>query len=151
MTSQVDAINRVDFKSVKLLDAYINIDIIEVTGNMHNTFPMLVGNAPYNDVNVRRALKYAVNRQEMVDKILLGHGAVGNDHPIGPANQYFASDLEQTEYDPDKAKFYLKEAGLSSLDVNLSVSDGAFAGAVDAGQLYPVSYTHLTLPTICSV
>ena len=99
MTSQVDAINRVDFKSVKLLDAYINIDIIEVTGNMHNTFPMLVGNAPYNDVNVRRALKYAVNRQEMVDKILLGHGAVGNDHPIGPANQYFASDLEQTEYD----------------------------------------------------
>ena len=72
----------------------------------------------------------------MVDKILLGHGAVGNDHPIGPANQYFASDLEQTEFDPDKAKFYLKEAGLSSLDVNLSVSDGAFAGAVDAGQLY---------------
>ena len=136
MTSQVDAINRVDFKSVKLLDAYVNIDIIEVTGNMHNTFPMLVGNAPYDDVNVRRALKYAVNRQEMVDKILLGHGAVGNDHPIGPANQYFASDLEQTEYDPDKAKFYLKEAGLSSLDVNLSVSDGAFAGAVDAGQLY---------------
>ncbi|MEL0133577.1 MAG: peptide ABC transporter substrate-binding protein, partial [Rhodobiaceae bacterium] len=54
----------------------------------------------------------------------------------GPANQYYAADLEQTEYDPDKAKFYLKEAGLSSLNVDLSVSDGAFGGAVDAGQLY---------------
>ena len=121
MTSQVDSINRVDFKSVKLLNAYINIDILEVTGNMHNTFPMLVGNAPFNDANVRRALKFAINRQEMVDKILLGHGAVGNDHPIGPANQYYAADLDRLAYDPDKAKFYLKEAGLSSLNRSVCI------------------------------
>ena len=42
--------------------------------------------------NVRKALKYGIDRQEMVDKILQGHGMVGNDHPIGPANQYLASD-----------------------------------------------------------
>jgi peptide/nickel transport system substrate-binding protein len=101
---------------------------------MQYTFPMLVGSAPFDDVNVRKALKWGVNRQEMVDKVLLGHGAVGNDHPIGPANQYVAKDLPQTEYDADKAKFYLKKAGLTSLNVDLSAADAAFGGALDAAQ-----------------
>ena len=51
---------------------------------------MLTNQAPFDDINVRKALKYGMNRQEMVDKILQGHGMVGNDHPIGPANQYLA-------------------------------------------------------------
>lgn len=136
MTGQVDAVNRVDFKTVPLMKANPNVEIIEVTGNMHNTFPMLVNNEPFNDVNVRLAVKYACNRQEIVDKVLLGHGAVGNDHPIGPANQYYAADLPQISFDPDKAKYYLNKAGMSNLTLDLHVSEGAFAGATDAGQLY---------------
>ncbi|ETA52953.1 ABC transporter substrate-binding protein [Ponticoccus alexandrii] len=139
MTAQVDAINRIDFKTEALLKANPMIRIHEVTGNQQFTFPMLTDIAPFNDVNVRRALKHSINRQEMVDKILLGHGRVGNDSPIGPANQYFNAEMEQTTYDPDKAKFYLKEAGLSSLDIDLSASSAAFDGAVDAAQLYQAS------------
>lgn len=139
LTAQVDAINRIDFKTEALLKANPNTRIVEVTGNQHYTFPMLSKAAPFNDVNVRRALKYGINRQEMVDKILLGHGRVGNDTPIGPANQYYAGDMEQLAYDPDKAKFYLKEAGLTSLEVDLSASNAAFEGAVDASQLYQAS------------
>jgi peptide/nickel transport system substrate-binding protein len=139
MTGQVDAINRIDFKTEALLRANPALRIQEVTGNQQYTFPMLTDTAPFNDVNVRRALKYGINRQEMVDKILLGHGAVGNDTPIGPANQYYAADLEQLEYDPDQAKFYLQQAGLDSLDIDLSASNAAFEGAVDAAQLFQAS------------
>ena len=139
LTGQVEAINRIDLKTEALLKANPAVRIQEVSCNQQYTFPMLTNVGPFNDVNVRRALKYAVNRQEMLDKILLGHGRVGNDTPIGPANQYFAADMEQTTYDPDKAKFYLKEAGLSSLDVDLSASNAAFEGAVDAAQLYQAS------------
>jgi peptide/nickel transport system substrate-binding protein len=139
MTGQVDAINRIDFKTEALLKANPALRIQEVTGNQHYTFAMLTDNAPFNDVNVRRALKHGINRQEMVDKILLGHGAVGNDTPIGPANQYFHSEMDQLEYDPDKAKFYLKEAGLDSLDIDISASNAAFEGAVDAAQLFQAS------------
>ncbi len=139
MTGQVDAVNRVDVKTEALLKANPNVNIFEVTGNQHYTFPMQTGLDPFADMNVRRALKHAVNREEMVDKILLGHGKVANDHPIGPANQYFASDLEQNSYDPDKAKFYMKEAGLDSLKVDLSAANAAFAGAIDAAQLYQAS------------
>jgi len=88
---------------------------------------------------VRKALKYGINRQELVDKILFGHGAVANDTPIGPANQYFNTDMEQLAYDPDKAAFYLKEAGLDSVSIDLSASNAAFEGAVDAAQLYQAS------------
>ncbi len=139
MTGQVDAVNRVDFKTEPLMRANPNVMIFEVTGNQHFTFPMLTNVAPFNDVNVRKALKFAVNRQELVDKILLGHGAVANDHPIGPANQFYARDLPQNSYDPDKAKFHLKEAGMENLTIDLSASDAAFPGAVDAAQLYQAS------------
>ncbi len=139
LTGQVDTIDRVDFKTEALLRANPMVRIQELTGNQHFTFPMLTNVSPLDNVNVRKALKYGVNRQEMVDKILLGHGRVGNDSPIGPANQYFADDIEQLSYDPDKAAFYLKEAGMDSLDLDLSASSAAFAGAVDAAQLYQAS------------
>jgi len=139
MTGQIDAANRVDFKTEPLMRANPNIEIFEVTGNQHYTFPMLTNVSPFDNMAVRKALKHAINRQEMVDKILLGHGAVGNDHPIGPANQYFAADLEQNAYDPDMAKKILADAGVSDVSVQLSASDAAFSGAVDAAQLYQAS------------
>ena len=139
MTGQVDTINRIDFKTEALLKANPALRIQEVTGNQHYSMPMLTNVAPYDDVNVRKALKYGINRQELVDKILLGHGAVGNDTPIGPANQYYHADMEQLSYDPDKAKFYLQQAGLDSIDIDLSASNAAFEGAVDAAQLFQAS------------
>jgi peptide/nickel transport system substrate-binding protein len=139
LTGQVDAINRIDFKTEALLRANPMIRIQEVTGNQHYTFPMLTNVDPFSDVNVRRALKYGINRQELVDKILQGHGLAASDTPIGPANQYYHAEMEPLTYDPDKAKFYLKEAGLTSLDIDLNVSDAAFNGAVDSAQLYQAS------------
>ena len=136
LTGQVDAINALEKKTIPLLKANPSITIIEVTGNLQYTFPMLVAVEPFNDINVRKALKYGCNRQEMVDKILQGHGAVGNDSPVGPANQYFAADLPQIEYDPDKSKFFLKKAGMTSLNIDLSTAEAAFSGAIDASLLY---------------
>ena len=58
-TGQVDVVNRVDFKIEPLLRANPNIEIFEVTGNQHFTFPMLTNVAPFDDVNVRKAVKHA--------------------------------------------------------------------------------------------
>lgn len=139
MTGQVDAINRVDTKAEALYNANPNVEIFEVTGNQHYTLPMLTNVEPFNSLEVRQALKHAINRQEMVDKILLGHGAVGNDHPIGPANQFYAADLPQNDYDPEKAKSLLKKAGMDGLKVDLSAANAAFPGAIDAAQLFQAS------------
>ncbi len=136
VTDEVDVINRVDLKTIKLLQRNDAIQIFEVTGNQHYSYPMITTQAPFDNNDVRLALKYAFDRGEMVQKILQGHGAPGNDHPIGPANQYWHQDLEQREYDPDKAKFHLKQAGLENLKIDVSAADAAFPGAVDATVLY---------------
>ena len=135
ITGEVHAIDRVDLKTAQLLGRRPGIEVHSIAGTQHYTFPMRTQTAPFDDNNVRLALKHAIDREEMVEKILFGYGVVGNDHPIGPGQRFFAKDLEQRVYDPDKAKHYLMQAGMDSLSVSLSVADAAFAGAVDAGAL----------------
>ncbi|MGB3314923.1 MAG: ABC transporter substrate-binding protein [Albidovulum sp.] len=136
ITGEVDVIDEVDRNTVGLLANAPGVTILPVTGTQHYVFPMDTTQAPFTDNNVRQALKYALDRQEMVDKILGGYGSVGNDHPISPANRFYNPDLEQHTYDPDKAKYYLKQSGLDSVTVQLSTADAAFTGSVDAAVLY---------------
>jgi peptide/nickel transport system substrate-binding protein len=135
ITGEVDLIDQVDPAAIDMLNSRGAAKILSISGNAHYCFPMDARAAPFSDNNVRLALKYAVDRQELVDKILAGHGSVSNDNPIGPANRYFNAEMEAKTYDPDKAKYYLQQAGLSSLEVTLSVANAAFAGAVDSGVL----------------
>ena len=139
VSGDVDAIDRLDLKTVGLLGRKPGVNIHSIAGTAHYTMPMDVRKAPYDDNNVRQALKYGINRQELVDKILFGYGSVGNDHPIGSGQRYYNSELEQKTYDPDKAKWYLQQAGVDNLQVNLSSSDAAFGGAVDAAVLFQAS------------
>ena len=134
-TGEVDVMDRVDLKTAHLLGRTSGIKVEETTGTKHYTFPMRTDTPPFDDNNVRMALKHAVNREEIVEKVLFGHGVVGNDHPIAPSNPFHAATLEQRTYDPDKAKFYADKAG-GSIKVQLSAADAAFPGAVDAAVLY---------------
>lgn len=123
-------------KTVHLLKRNNNIKVTKNTGTQHYTLPMNAGIAPFDNVDVRLALKNAIDREALVKTVLRGYGAVGNDHPIGASQMYFNKDLKQRVYDPEKAKFHLKKAGMSSLDVTLSAADAAFAGAVDTAVLF---------------
>ena len=135
-TGEIHAMDRCDLKTVHLLKRNKNVEISQTTGTQHYSIPMITTVAPFDDNNVRMALKHAIDREALVKTILRGYGQAGNDHPIGPANKYFNKELAQRQYDPDKAKSYLKKAGMSSLKVDLSAADAAFAGAVDAAVLY---------------
>jgi peptide/nickel transport system substrate-binding protein len=135
MTGAVELIDQVDPAAIDLLSARGGNRILSISGNAHYCFPMNATIPPFDDNNVRLALKYAFDRQELVDKILAGHGSVANDIPIGPANRYFYADLEPKTYDPDKARYYLQQSGLSSLAVTLQAANAAFSGAVDAAVL----------------
>ncbi|MFT7674092.1 MAG: peptide/nickel transport system substrate-binding protein [Gammaproteobacteria bacterium] len=135
MNGEVDAINRVDPKTVHLLKRVQSLNILETTGTLHYTFPMRLDAKPFDNYDFRMAVKLSVDREQLVQKILLGHGAIGNDHPISTANAYHNSDLEQRKYDPDKARYHLKKAGMEGVEVDLGTSEAAFAGAVDAALL----------------
>ncbi len=135
-TGQVDAINRCERKTVHLLEKVPGIKVIKSNGTKHYTVPMITTMKPFDNNDVRLALKYAVDREQLVKTVLRGYGYVGNDHPIGRNQRFFAKDLPQRKYDPDKAKFHLKKAGLADYTFKLHTSDAAFGGAVDAAVLY---------------
>ncbi|WP_343563639.1 ABC transporter substrate-binding protein [Kiloniella sp. b19] len=136
VTGEIDAIQSAEYRTLSQLERSNHVSIESISGGFHPTFAMQTGMAPYNNRDVRLALKYGIDREAMVKRVLRGHGIVANDHPVAPTMPYFDPDLEQRTYDPDKARYHLSKAGLESLDVSLSVSDSLFAGAVDAVTLY---------------
>ena len=136
VTDEIDVIDRVDLKTVHFLENNDTLEVLDVTGTLHYDFPMRTDTAPFDNNDVRMALKYAIDREEILQKVLRGYGALGNDHPISPAYRYFDHTLEQRAYDPDKAKFHLKQAGMENLKVTLSSSEAIFTGAIDAILLY---------------
>jgi len=136
LAGEIHAMNRVDRKTVALLKRNPHIQIVRAAGGQHYPFLMNCEKGPLTDNNIRLALKYAADREQILKIVLRGFGSIGNDHPIPKTDRFFNKELAQRPYDPDKAKYYLKQAGLSSFKIDLSTSDAAFAGAVDAAVIY---------------
>lgn len=134
-SGNVDYIDRPDLKTVSLLKRNPGIEIEQVTGFGHYVAPMNTTMAPFDNKDVRLALKYAIDREELVKKILLGFGSAGNDNPLSKSIKYAIDPEPRHVYDPDKAKFHLKKAGLNSLKIDLSASEAAFSGSLDTAVL----------------
>ncbi|ESR26957.1 ABC transporter substrate-binding protein [Lutibaculum baratangense] len=137
-SGQVHFINRVEPKTVDLLQRSPNVQIQSTSGRGHYVFIMHCNTAPFDNNDLRLALKYAMDREKMVETILRGFGQVGNDYPINETYALAPDDIEQRVYDPDKAKFHFEKSGHEG-PVLLRTSDVAFPGAVDAAVLYQES------------
>ncbi|HTN97253.1 MAG TPA: ABC transporter substrate-binding protein [Nordella sp.] len=135
---EVDIINRVDSRSAARLQSSGKAKVVSSPGRTHYCFVMDTRIAPFNDVNVRLALKHAIDRDAILRLALAGYGTLGNDQSIPGSDPFFAT-LPQHPYDPEKAKYYLGKAGLTKLAIDLSAADGAFAGAVDMALLFQQS------------
>ncbi|MCL2897993.1 ABC transporter substrate-binding protein [Brenneria tiliae] len=138
-------INRVNPRVVSRIERMPNLQLLRTRDGFIFTFPGLGNVAPFDSLDGRLALKYAIDRQQIVDTVLGGYASVANDNPIFPSNRYFAKDIPQRPYDPEKAQFHWKKAGFKGPLV-LSVADAGFPGAVDAGQLYQASAQRAGIP-----
>lgn len=134
-SGQAHLVNRVDAKTVSLLKRDANVQILRSPAWAHYTLPMHCDKAPYDNRDLRMAMKLAYDREQMLSQVLRGFGSIGNDTPIAPTNPYFNAELAQRGYDPDKAKFHYKKSGHEG-PLRVHTSDAAFAGAVDAAVLF---------------
>jgi peptide/nickel transport system substrate-binding protein len=135
ISGSVHLVNRADPKTLSLLQKNKQLAVHEISGAGHYTLPMMCDVPPYNNKDVRLALKYAVDREALLKRVLLGHGKIGNDQPIASFDPEYAADIPQYKYDPDKAKFHWKKSGYNG-PIVLSIADAAFTGAVDAAQIF---------------
>ncbi len=134
---QVHMINRIEPKTVSLLKNMPRVTIRNISGRGFYPFNMFCDTAPFDNKDLRLALKYAMDRETMIERILRGYGSVGNDTPINKAYPLYEK-IEQRAYDPEKAAFHFKKSGHDGA-VLLRTSEVAFPGAVDAAVLYQES------------
>jgi peptide/nickel transport system substrate-binding protein len=139
VAGEIHYLHRADFKTLDFLKQNPDIVIFEVTGYGHYIFVMNVTQPPFDNADVRNAIKHSVNREEILQKVFQGHGVVGNDNPIAPTVKFAINPEPKHGYDPAKAKELLKKAGLNSLKVDLSVAEAAFTGATDSALLWQES------------
>jgi len=119
-SGKVDYIDQCDPRTAILLKRDKNLQVINKASGDHYTMPMRSDVSPYDKKDVSLAMKYAIDREHLIKILINGFGTLGNDHPIGPIYKYHAKDLPQRQYDPDKAKFHMKKAGLNDHIFELS-------------------------------
>lgn len=136
-SGQVDIIDRVPPRTAGLVSRAPGVSVQSTAGPGHYVFIMHTNTAPFDNNDLRLALKYGINRQELVDKILFGYGSIGNDTPINSSYPLY-TEFEQRDFDPDKAKFHYEKSGHSG-SILLRTSDNSFPGAPDASALFQQS------------
>lgn len=137
-SGQVDFINTVEPKVVPLLKQVEDIEILRTSGKGFYSFLMHCDTAPFDNNDLRLALKYAIDRESILKRVLGGFGTIGNDYPVNSNYALAPTDIEQRAYDPDKAAFHFKKSGHQD-PILLRTSEAAFPGAVDAAQLFQLS------------
>jgi peptide/nickel transport system substrate-binding protein len=75
-----------------------------------------------------------VDRQAMIDTVYLGFAELGNDL-YGLGAPFYAADLPQRAYDPERARALLREAGHDGLTVTLTTADSS-PGQLDSATLF---------------
>lgn len=131
----IDIANAIDYKLASIMARLPNVALVVTEGKQHFSFPMDARQAPFDNIDVALALKHAVDRNQIVDLLMFGYGKIGNDQPIPQSDPDFNPDIPQRAYDPDKARFHLKKAGLDNLSVELSAAATPFEQAVNAAEL----------------
>lgn len=91
------------FKTLPVLDPYYYILVFNLNERL------------FKDKRVRQALNYAVNKGEIISKILSGKAQIASG-TIWPQSWAYDPEIEPYPYDPPKALMLLKEAGWKDTD-----------------------------------
>ena len=86
------------------------INALRVPSGRYVNVVMRFDQSPFDNLKVREALAYAIDRQLLVDLVLEGLGRPGHDNILSPEFK-FRIDTPEKNYDPSKAKALLTEAG----------------------------------------
>lgn len=95
-----------------------NLKVMEQEGLNVAYFAYNTQQEPFNNVQVRKALNHAINKEAIVDAVFQGQ-ATPAKNPIPPTMWSYNEAIEDDEYDIDLAKQMLEEAGVSDLSIKL--------------------------------
>ncbi len=127
-SGQIDAAIDIPFAQVSTIEGNSNLQLLESEAGSWLPITMAIDQPPFDDVRVRQAMRLICNREEMVQRVLSGHGRVGNDM-YGTFDPCYP-DFPQREQDIEQAMALLAEAGQENLTIDLFAPDDT-AGLAD--------------------
>jgi len=136
IAKQIDAAVDINFADWDTLKSKKHIKVRETSSGGWLAMCMRVDTAPFNNVNVRRAMRLIVDRRQMVSQVLSGHGMIGNDL-YGYVGDYNVGNLPQRKQDIKQAVELLKKAGYSKanplvFDAHAPTDTGGLIAMVNA-------------------
>ena len=99
------------------------LNLYKELGNSYTYMGFNLKHKPFDDVRVRQAINYAINKQEIIDGVYLGLG-INIASPYKPGTRWSNPDLQPYAYDPEKAKTLLKQAGFIANSQGILARDG---------------------------
>ncbi|GBQ50639.1 ABC transporter substrate-binding protein [Komagataeibacter sucrofermentans] len=146
LSNDVDIIASVNPRLVRLLRAR-GFGVMESPVGTYTDLAIRLDEGPGRSQDFVTGMKYLFNREQVRDSVFLGFARLGNDQPIPPEHRYFAADLPQRSFDPDRARFYLQRSGMMEAGVPLVCSPAALASVDIAVVLqYAAQQVGMSLP-----
>ena len=128
---QIDAMEGVSAQMRTQLQSTQGVKILDFPTTHVDYVSFNYTNEKLNDKRVRQALNYATNREDINQAVFGGLGTLCPS-VVWPTAEFFNPDQKSYDYDPDKAKELLKEAGAENLDLNLIISTGDTSSLMEA-------------------
>lgn len=110
-SAEVDMLWEVGSEAIPGLESNSDIIVAEAASGHHQPIIMNYEQKPFDNPLVRKALKFCVDRPALLQIVTRGKGVLGNDQPIGPGFSWYDPTVSVPEYNPEKAKELLAEAG----------------------------------------
>ena len=134
-SGQVDLVLNVDPTGIPTLKDDPNVTLLQTGASNSMTISMWIDTPPFDNIKVRQALKKVVDRQAMIDTVLLGFGEPGADNPV-PLKSPASYVPEAPKQDIEGAKKLLAEAGHpDGLKFDLYTAEGV-PGMVRMAQVF---------------
>jgi peptide/nickel transport system substrate-binding protein len=130
----VQLVDAVDPRSVRRITASADHTVLETKSGLYTDLIMRQDMMPTGHPDFVLAMKCLLDRELTRKALFRGYATLANDQPIPPGHRYYLPDLPQRPYDPERARYLLKRAGLSGARVVVYASPAA-EGSVDMASL----------------
>jgi len=115
LAGEVDIITAVPQDLVPSLESDPNVQVATAAGTQPKWLELNVNQPPFDDVLVRQAMNYAVDKDLIIEQIYGGR-AVALPGPLSPYNNFANESLSPYPYDPEMALDLLSQAGWEDSD-----------------------------------
>ncbi len=109
-TGEINGYDLVEPQDVPTIESDSNLQILDRPAFNVGYVGFNISTPPLDDIEVRKAIAYGLDRQSVVDNFYGGRGTVATQF-MPPGLEGYADDVMQYEYDPEKAKQILTDAG----------------------------------------